>query len=599
MATIVGVARFDGSVDSRDWAERLSYEITSLSPSSASAAGAIFSVTGACLIAENESVLLAADGRWDNRVEAISELGLDPRADDAQVLLAAWRRWKSATFNHLMGDFAVAVLEKHSRSLTLARDASGQRPLFFRVGKGGTAFASLAHALRIIGPSAPDLRTLADKLIDFSPPFAPSIFHGIETVAPGEVVTFSKSTLGRHFWWQPGTSDLRNSGKSVDSTEEYRAALDEAVRSRVTSPDRPVATYLSSGFDSGAVTATAARLFGRARVMAFTSAPHPDFNDIVPRGRIADESGAASLIAARYGIHHEVIRTVPPLINFLREHTNQTHEPIIPAFNVNWLVEIRRKAAAAGAKVLLCGEMGNLSLNAGGLPSLSSYLESGNFSGWAREALACAARPDVSFKGVLANSFGPWIPRRLMNILTRRFLGWPEPGTATFLRQEWLDPERLSRILDARPTTYTEARLATMRRLDPGVRRKFSKLENDVDESDPTADQRLMEFSLRLAPEQLLRNGQSRPLAKAALADRLPRTILDSKVRGLQSADWTMHFGEKDAREALEEIRSCDAVNELLDLPRIEESIGRWPKGRQTRQKFIASSAITWYRHSQ
>jgi asparagine synthase (glutamine-hydrolysing) len=108
-----------------------------------------------------------------------------------------------------------------------------------------------------------------------------------------------------------------------------------------------------------------------------------------------------------------------------------------------------------------------------------------------------------------------------------------------------------------------------------------------VDERDPLADRRLVEFSLRLPPEQLYWNGVSRPLARAALADRVPASVIDLKVRGLQGADWAMRFTQENAYELLEEISPNPVASDLFDLDRIRRAIDRWPTADWNQQSVL------------
>jgi asparagine synthase (glutamine-hydrolysing) len=120
-------------------------------------------------------------------------------------------------------------------------------------------------------------------------------------------------------------------------------------------------------------------------------------------------------------------------------------------------------------------------------------------------------------------------------------------------------------------------RLEVIRRNDSGAMRKPAFAQSGIVEIDPMADRRLVEFSLTLPPDQLLRNGQSRPLARAALADRVPAEVLNSPVRGLQSADWYLRFKQSDAWGVLEEVEPHPAVRDLLDLRQIRRAIEDWP----------------------
>jgi asparagine synthase (glutamine-hydrolysing) len=101
--------------------------------------------------------------------------------------------------------------------------------------------------------------------------------------------------------------------------------------------------------------------------------------------------------------------------------------------------------------------------------------------------------------------------------------------------------------------------------------------KHGIDERDPTADRRLIEFTLRLPPEQLLHNGIYKPLARSVLIDRLPLSVLDAPVRGYQGADWISRINKADALETLEDISANSTVLDVIDVPRLKRRIEDWP----------------------
>ena len=154
------------------------------------------------------------------------------------------------------------------------------------------------------------------------------------------------------------------------------------------------------------------------------------------------------------------------------------------------------------------------------------------------------------------------------------FLGQPPWLSSCFVR-----PELLKQVPVARSAEHSPAaeRLRIIRSFDTGVFRKGSLAMNGVDERDPTADRRLIEFSLQLPPEQLLQHRVFKPLARAALEDRVPQFVLDAPVRGYQGADWFSRLAQADALAVLEEVSSSHGVQELLDLPRLRQRAAMWP----------------------
>ena len=97
-------------------------------------------------------------------------------------------------------------------------------------------------------------------------------------------------------------------------------------------------------------------------------------------------------------------------------------------------------------------------------------------------------------------------------------------------------------------------------------------------EADPTADRRLVEWSLRLPSEALLHRGVLRPMARAALQGRVAPPVLASNLRGLQAADWYQQVSAADCSTVLSQIRDHAEVREFLDIDALERAIASWPE---------------------
>ena len=529
--------------------------------------------------------LIAADVRLDNRSELVSRLraqDLAANPNDAAILLASWKKWGEAALDLVVGDYACAIYDDEDRTLILARDPSGDRPLFYSRSANGVAFASMPSGLLAIATHQPSLHHLAAQLAGRPAEGDESVFTGIERVRPGELVRITSTTLARSFHWRPQVHHHDQPGgdrrlSDADYVEQYRTLLTEAVACRLPVDGSSVAAQLSAGWDSNAVTATAARLY-RGSVIAFTAAPADQQLGPLPRGRIADESAFAAITAESHAIDHVIVRETMPLFDVVRRQSALLQTPVTSAFNLAWWEAIRTRARDRGATHLLTGELGNYTLNAGGLRTLAEYVRRAMWRTWWNEARAAARRSDVRWRGIMVNSFGHLLPSPAMGALRARFLDMPAKDATSFLRTEWRDQLGRDPVPQAQSSADPYlARLAAIRRSDPGVVRKAAFAQVGIAELDPTADRRLIEFSLTLPPEQLFRGGQSRPLARAALADRVPAAILDMQVRGLQGADWFLHFRAAEAQEVLEEIEPHAAVRDLLDIPRMKRAIEAWP----------------------
>lgn len=554
--------------------------------------------------------LLVADVRLDNRSEILSALGgpASPHQhfSDSDLLLAAFEQWDQAVFDRLVGEFAVAIWDTNRRRLILARDPTGQRPLFYRMAPDFFAFASLPsglHALPEISRS-PDSERLSEFLAQIPSQRDRSFFTTILQVEAGHVYTVTAGSIEARRYWSPSTQPVRRRSPN-DYVDAFRDALETAVRSQLRGTDGCVAAHLSSGFDSSAVAATAAKLTaaGAGRVLAFTAAPRADYDGPVPRGRLADESGIAADVAAMHAnMDHQILRPAAGgLLDILDDAAAMAEEPLPVVCNNLWWREINARAARLGARVMLTGEAGNMTISAGGLVQLADMVREGRLLGWAGEARALIAHGSVSWRGVLANSFGAWMPEPLWNALSTRFVGTSVGAedrslVAPYWRDEFARRSGAAARDSRPPGNSMRVRLASLQDASPGLARKRALGAWGMEERDPTADRRLAEFCLTLPPEMLLHRGITRPLARSALADRLPGSVLHNRMRGIQSADWHERITQADAYQALERVSGCDAVGEVVDLGRVRRLIEHWPSRNWSRPSIVADYRLSLVR---
>jgi asparagine synthase (glutamine-hydrolysing) len=261
---------------------------------------------------------------------------------------------------------------------------------------------------------------------DLAPPNDETYYRGVKRVPPGHYVLISRDQTVTRRYWEPPLRQLRLPSDD-DYVEAFRERVNHAVRARLRGAGPTVATHLSAGYDSGTVTATAAALLRErdGRVLAYTSAPRVGYRGEVPRGRIADEVPYAALTASRHAnIEHVVIRSDgTSQLDLLDEQHGLVQYPLGQLSNNLWWTAINRSARERGATVLLTGQVGNLGMSAGNLSSLADFIREGRLLHWWRESWLLVARGPARWRGVLANSFGPWMPRRVWRTINSRFAG--------------------------------------------------------------------------------------------------------------------------------------------------------------------------------
>jgi asparagine synthase (glutamine-hydrolysing) len=484
----------------------------------------------------------------------------------------------------LLGDFAFAFFDGAGERLFLVRDPLGQRPLFWHRGAGFVAFSSMPCGLHAL----PDIRRHGDehavaRFLAFAPRRGPaSYFDRIDRVEPGHIVSIDRGGARSRRYWNPEPRELRLP-RFADYVEGYREQLDRAVACRLRGADKLVASHLSGGWDSSAVTATAARLLapGGGRVAAFTSVPAPN-RTAAPANRFADEGPLAGAVASLYpNVEHvQIVASDASPLEGLDEWARLFERPLFNLSNHVWLAQIRDAARARGVRILLTGEIGNWTISAGPAGLLADYLREGRWRDWGRAAAAMKRDSHARWRGILANSFGPWIPERLWSRLARLSADpgsrvRPALGRALLDLIEAESPQQDARTLDRR-----QSALAAFREMDFGEHRKGILGGWGLDKRDATADVRLIEFCLSLPLEMLLSGRGRRPLARAALADRLPAALLDERRKGYQGADWheSLTADLPRVRALVEAIAADPSASRVVDADALRAALACWPK---------------------
>lgn len=216
---------------------------------------------------------------------------------DSEVILAAWQKWGPACLPRLHGMFAFAIYDLEDRTLFLARDRLGVKPLFYApLSDGSLAFASelkglAAHPLlrREVDPLA-----IEDYLAWGYVPDHRSILAGVHKLPAGHSLLLKLGTaLPQPAQWWDVSFAQRRQGRAADLEAELLHLLRQAVTSRMVS-DVPLGAFLSGGVDSSSVVA----------LMAEASRSPVNTCSIGFDEASLDETAYARLVAERFGSNH-------------------------------------------------------------------------------------------------------------------------------------------------------------------------------------------------------------------------------------------------------------------------------------------------------
>jgi asparagine synthase (glutamine-hydrolysing) len=272
---------------------------------------------------------------------------------DTEVLLRLVARDGPSSLARVRGMFAFAMWDAADRSLLLARDRFGIKPLYLAAGPRQIAFASELGALRAARLADGEVSTagvLAFMRWGSVPP--PLTWQqGIDMVAPGTW----------HRWRFDGTLRGDTRGVFADSRTPYsaerrrrtaaafRADVGQAVRDSVRAhlvADVPVGVFLSGGIDSGAMVSCASSL-GSANLQTFT----------VGFDHASSEVERAREVAMLFGTtHHELHVSGADVARELPDVLARLDQPTIDAVNSFY---VARAVSATGIKAVLSGAGGD------------------------------------------------------------------------------------------------------------------------------------------------------------------------------------------------------------------------------------------------
>ncbi len=268
-------------------------------------------------------------------------------ASDTEVLLRLYEADGADALSALNGMFAFAVFDRNEKSLFLARDRIGIKPLYYLELPGRFLFASEAKALLCYRDWTPTLNPHAihDYLALRYVPGDRAVFDQIRRLPAGHYLTFHKGQLQLHRYWQPPDCDDRDRRSERDCLEELSTLMEKSVRRRMIS-DVPLGAYLSGGLDSSTIVGAMARV---------VSKPIKTF--CVGFDYKHDELSEAAATAKYLGCDHHEIACRAEDVSLLPEIVHHLDEPmgdaiIIPMYQLS-------REAKRHVTVILTGEGGD------------------------------------------------------------------------------------------------------------------------------------------------------------------------------------------------------------------------------------------------
>jgi len=265
---------------------------------------------------------------------------------DTEVILRLYQVYGEGMLPLLNGMFAFAIWDRPARSLFVARDRLGIKPLYYRLDGDGLAFASEIKALLALSPDKPavNLEMLDAYMSVGYVPTERTLFRGIEKLQPGWCMRVDRDGPRLRQYW-----DLELAPDESMSEEECVRRATELLRDSVRlqlRSDVPLGVFLSGGVDSSAVVALMSEM-GIKDIRTFTVAY--DF------GPAYDETRYARQVAEQFKTRHrEVFVTPREFQDFIPSLIWHMDEPVTESAAVSLFFV--SKLAREDVTVVLSGE---------------------------------------------------------------------------------------------------------------------------------------------------------------------------------------------------------------------------------------------------
>jgi asparagine synthase (glutamine-hydrolysing) len=459
---------------------------------------------------------------------------------DTEVIVHLYEELGPQCLEKLRGMFAFAIWNENTKTLFLARDRVGIKPLYYCLTETSLLFASEIKAI-LADPSIG--RDIAPEMIDrfltfLYVPGEETLLKGIRKLAPGHYLLIRDGKAVIEQYWDLRFAEPSRRQSLKDAEAELLSLLAEAVELHMIA-DVPVGVLLSGGVDSTGILSFA---------VDGTDKEISSFTVGFSGGEVADERPYARLAAERFGTqHHDMTISAKDFVAFLPQYVWHMEEPVCepPAIALYYVSKLARNYV----KVLLSGE--------GGDEAFAGYSNYRNLvwlervkrglsplNGTVARGLSFADSlfhlPRVAkYVPLMNDHFPDYYYSRTSN--PHRFTGnrlgkvYSTDFAQAIDREHTLEPLReLQAHVRGQNTLDAMLYIDTKTWLPDELLIKADKMTmaNSVELRVPLLDHRVLEFAASLPPSFKLKGFSLKYILKKVLSQKIPKEICDRKKTG-------------------------------------------------------------------
>ena len=306
------------------------------------------------MISSNHRYVLSYNGEIYNFRELRTELEAAGywfhSKTDSEVVLHALAHWGTAALHKFNGMFALALWDRKEKTLLLARDRYGIKPLYYARQGNIFAFGSEQKAItrKLNKPALLEYFTFQNIFTD------QTLLEDIHIIKAGHYATLNaqSSTFSMHQYWDYRFREPDHQASKQEYLEELDRLFKQAVNRQLVS-DVELGSYLSGGMDSGSITAIAAQSFPNLKT--FTCGF--DISSASGIELAFDERSKAEAMSARFKTeHYEMVLKAGDMERCLPQVARHLEEPRVGQSYPNYYAA---KLASKFVKVVLSGSGGD------------------------------------------------------------------------------------------------------------------------------------------------------------------------------------------------------------------------------------------------
>ncbi|MGD1078798.1 MAG: asparagine synthase (glutamine-hydrolyzing) [Candidatus Sulfotelmatobacter sp.] len=459
---------------------------------------------------------------------------------DTEVIVHLYEEYGTNCVQRLRGMFAFAIWDGSQRSLLLARDRVGIKPLYYYVHDNFIVFGSELKAI-LADREIP--REVVPELIDrfltyHYMPGGQTLLRNLFKLEPGHTLLAKNGKFKVQRYWDLDFSESQHPQSQRDLEHDLIRLLDETVQLHMIS-DVPVGFLLSGGLDSTAMLSFAAQKTDK-EISTFTVGFSSE--------GVVDERPFARLAAEKFrSKHYELSLSAADFADFLPNYVWHMEEPVCepPAVALYYI----SKLASQHVKVLISGE--------GGDEAFAGYQNYRNLFWFERIKTILGPRQAAIGLGISAlgkklgsrvlTKYGTrmgvpfeeyyysrtsspfeYFPSHRRNLYSKRLHESIDPNRSVSITRAYLsraaDYNLLNKMLYVDTNTWLPDDLL--------IKADKMTMANSVELRVPLLDHKVLEFAAGLPRNQKVRGWTMKYLVRKALRDHVPKEILGRRKAG-------------------------------------------------------------------